>query len=67
MTNRLLAFGKFSKAPEKLIHMSNYVLRSTVMDHIYICHRFQLHFVLKFVVSEPTPDLKTFYDIDRKK
>ena len=65
MTNRLLAFGKFSKAPEKLTHISNYMLRSTLTDHLQICHWVQLHFVLQFVVSEPAADMKTFHDIDR--
>jgi hypothetical protein len=67
MTDLLLIFQKFSKAPEKFLHMSNYVLRSNLMVHLQICHRFILHFVLQFVASEPAPDLKTFHEIDRNK
>jgi hypothetical protein len=67
ITNLLLAFQKSSKAPEKFIHMSNYMLRSTLMAHLQICHRVTLHFVSQFVVSEPVPDQKTFHEIDRNK
>jgi hypothetical protein len=60
MTDLLLAFRKFSIAPEKFIHVANYVLRSTLKVHLQICHRVTLYFVLQFIVPEHVPDLKTF-------